>query len=59
MPFAGSKQKVLTVDPKQRYYQDNFKAKYGNTGSSNAPFGTFDDSQSTASWVTTNQRQFN
>ncbi|CDW79898.1 ef hand family protein [Stylonychia lemnae] len=60
LPFAGSKQKVLTVDPKQRYYQDNFKAKYGNQGSGNAPYGTFDDTQSsTSSWVTTNQRQYN
>lgn len=29
LPFAGSKNKVLTVDPKQRYFQDNYKAKYG------------------------------
>ena len=44
--FAGSKQKVLTVDPKQQYMKDHYKSKYGV--SNGAPFGTFnDDSSST------------
>jgi hypothetical protein len=27
LPYAGTKNKVLTVDPKQRFIQDNFKEK--------------------------------
>lgn len=29
MPFAGSKQKVLAVDPKQKFMKDNYKSQYG------------------------------
>ena len=38
MPYAGKKEKVLTVDPKQKYFQDNYKAVYEGK---NAPFGTY------------------
>jgi hypothetical protein len=37
LPFAGGKGRVLAVDSKQKYQQDTYKGKYGQ---SNAPFGT-------------------
>eukprot|EP00347_Sterkiella_histriomuscorum_P008193 403346024 len=60
-PFAGTKHKVLTVDPKQKYMQDNYKGKFGARGG--APFGTNDDVQNYQStkdtrWETSSQYQY-
>ena len=57
LPFAGTRQKVLTVDHKQRYLQDNFKGEYGQTKS---PFGVSDPekSQGDSRWSTTSNRHY-
>ena len=48
LPYAGSKNKVLTVDPKQKYLHDNHRNMYGEN---NVPFGTSDNANQ-GKWTT-------
>jgi hypothetical protein len=40
LPFAGTKNKVLIVNPKEKFLHDNYRSMFGE---SKAPFGISDD----------------